>query len=109
MFRHSVEELGDRPIGLPADAADCHLAALLPPTLAPRRTARIAGDIRQLRSGMNTEFDERVADVGFHGVRGELQLLGDGGVGRANRSLFRPVETGSLSRAVEVACRFLAP
>src|ERR1700736_3016501 len=94
MFRHSVEELGDRPIGLPADAADCHLAALLPTTLAPRRTARIAGDIRQLRSGMNTEFDERVADVGFYGVRGEVQLLGDGGVGRPVRDKGHDLQLG---------------
>jgi hypothetical protein len=34
---------------------------------------------------------------------------GDGGVGRANRSLFRPVETGSPSQAVGVVSRFLAP
>jgi hypothetical protein len=42
------------------------LQRLMPPSRAVRRPVRIAHGIHQLRSGMNIELREGVADVGFH-------------------------------------------
>jgi RNA polymerase sigma-70 factor (ECF subfamily) len=49
MFRHSVEELGDRPIGLPADAADCHLAARFERDAIPLIDRLFTGALRLTR------------------------------------------------------------
>ncbi|MFL6082002.1 MAG: sigma-70 family RNA polymerase sigma factor [Mycobacterium sp.] len=55
MFRHSIEELGDQPIGLPADATECPLAARFERDAIPLIDRLFTGALRLTRCSEDAE------------------------------------------------------
>ena len=55
---------------------------------------RPAHEPRQLAAGVDAQFGERIADVGFHRVQGKVQPGGDIAVGHALRNQVDDPELG---------------
>jgi RNA polymerase sigma-70 factor, ECF subfamily len=55
MFRHSIEDFGDHPIGLPAHATECHLAARFERDAIPLIDRLFAGALRLTRCSDDAE------------------------------------------------------
>jgi hypothetical protein len=55
---------------------------------------RPAHEPRQLAAGVDAQLGERIADVGFHRMKGKMQLRGDIAVGHALRNQADDPELG---------------
>src|ERR1700689_2406192 len=80
--------------GLPRQCSQCRHPPTSFPTFVSGWSIRSVHEVRQLGTGADAQFGERIVDVGFHRMQGKVQLLRDRAVRRALRDQMHDLELG---------------